>query len=70
VLIRIPIDPNEKQPAPDAEFGSGFFAGGEKLVLTARHNLVDLTTDQPLDWVWVCCYDESTKDSSLPRSKR
>jgi hypothetical protein len=62
VLIRIPVDPNETAPAPDADFGSGFFGGCERLVFTARHNLVDLRTDKPFDWVWVCCYEESTND--------
>lgn len=61
VLIRIPRDLNEKKPAADAEFGSGFF-GAKGLVFTVRHNLIDKKTGKPLPWVWVCCYDKNTRD--------
>lgn len=62
VLIRIPRETYEKAPAQDVEFGTGFFAGCEGLVLTARHNLVDLITNKPLEWMWVCCYERNTTD--------
>lgn len=61
VLIRLPVRPHERVPAPSADFASGFFAGRERLVLTARHNLVD-KKNNPFKWVWVCCYDRTARD--------
>ena len=70
-LIRIPLDPSTKAktPDPDDPFGTGFFVTCNGVLLTAAHNLTETDSDgkpdphgTPLKWVWICVYDEGTKD--------